>query len=46
LDEDLEAAGRITLPGLEVLEIGSDYLLGVSYDALGVGEVALYSLRR
>jgi hypothetical protein len=46
LDADLESAGRIPLPRLEMLEIGSDYLLGVRYDALGVGEVVLYSLRR
>lgn len=39
--------GEIFLPlGLNILDVGEDYILGVMYDMLGVERVHLHSLRR
>lgn len=43
---DLHLAGRMVLPTMEVAEIGTDHVLGVRRDALGVEEVVLFPLRR
>jgi len=43
---DLHLAGRMALPAMEVLEIGTDHVLGVRRDALGVEEIAVFPLRR
>jgi hypothetical protein len=46
-DPDGMLAGRISVPpGVGILEIGADYLLGVYRDALGVEYVHQYALRR
>jgi hypothetical protein len=44
-DGDVVATVR-TPPGLFVLEIGTDYVLGVAYDDLDVESVRLYTLDR
>lgn len=38
--------GRVRVPPMDVLEIGSDYILGVQRDALGVASVHEYRLDR
>jgi hypothetical protein len=46
LGKDLHLAGRILLPTMDVMEIGAEHVLGVRWDALGVEELVLFSLRR
>ncbi len=47
LDPEGRLVGRVSLPpSVEILEIGSDYLLGLYRDELEVEYVRLYALRR
>jgi hypothetical protein len=47
LDQQGQTVARVqTPPGVMVLEIGSDYILGLSRDELDVESVSLYRLRR
>jgi hypothetical protein len=47
LDHDGQTVARVrTPPGVMVLEIGSDYILGLSRDELDVESVSLYRLQR
>ena len=47
LDPDGAYVGRVTLPeGMEILEIGGDYLLALYRDELGVEYVKMLTLRR
>jgi hypothetical protein len=47
LDQQGRTVARVrTPPGVMVLEIGSDYILGLSRDELDVESVSLYRLQR
>lgn len=43
---DLHLAGRMVLPTVDVVEIGTDHVLGVRREAWGVEEVVVFPLRR
>ena len=46
-DPDGQVLGFVETPrGLVIYEIGADYILGLMYDALGVGSVQLWALER
>jgi hypothetical protein len=47
LDHQGQTVARVqTPPGVMVLEIGSDYIVGLSRDELDVESVSLYRLQR
>jgi hypothetical protein len=46
LDQDLSPVGTLRLPGMDVLEVGDDHILGVRYDLFGIPEVLVFPLRR
>jgi hypothetical protein len=47
LDDQGQTVARVqTPPGVMVLEIGSDYIVGLSRDELDVESVSLYRLQR
>lgn len=45
-DRELNVVGRLTVPPIQVLDIGEDYLLGARSDSLGVKEVVMLPLAR
>jgi len=46
LDSELVVVGRLKLPTMDLLEIGTDYVLGVRRDSVGVEEAVLLGLLR
>ena len=46
LDPERVWLGEVSVPPLELLEVGEDYLVGVSRDHLGVEVLQVYELLR